>query len=287
MARTIQKSDLLGGTGGSVWDDGVLTHTPTIVGVRSIHIRHGNQVDSIQVTYLLADGTTYTAPRHGGSGGSSSSFTLADDERIVRMEGKTNNVLVDQVTFITMKADGTQKSYGPFGKTGKTSFSVEGYIIGFYGRSGNLLDALGAYYLESVKKSDYFGGSGGNAFADPIETHIPPIVGVSKIDIRHGNQVDSFKVEYLLLGGGTYTGAKHGGTGGSLSELVFQKGEVIEQMYGKTNNVLVDQVSFDTQLRSYGPYGETGKTPFSVKGRVVGFFGRSGNLLDSIGAFYV
>ena len=87
--------------------------------------------------------------------GLASSFTLAANERIVRMEDKSNNVLVDQVTFITMTADGTQRSYGPFGKTSKTPFSVEGYIIGFYGRSGNFLDALGTYYLKSVKKSDY------------------------------------------------------------------------------------------------------------------------------------
>ena len=68
----------------------------------------------------------------------------------------------------------------------------------------------------------------------------------------------------------TYTGAKHGGPGGSLSEIIFEQGEIIEQMYGKTNNVLVDQVSFDMQLKSYGPYGKTGRTPFSVKGLVVG-----------------
>ena len=99
--------------------------------------------------------------------------------------------------------------------------------------------------------------------------------------------MDSIQAEYSLLGGGTYTGAKHGGPRGSLSEIIFEQGEIIEQMYGKTNTVLVDQVSFDTQLRLYGPYGKTGRTPFSVKGRVVGFFGRSGNFLDSIGAFYV
>ena len=117
MARQIQKSNIFGGNGGSPWDDGVLSHSPPIVGVRSIKIRHGNQVDSILVTYLLADSSTYTAEKHGGSGGSESSFTLAENESIVRVEGKTNGVLVDQVTFVTQTETGATKLYGPYGKT--------------------------------------------------------------------------------------------------------------------------------------------------------------------------
>ena len=292
MARKIEKTKVFGGRGGSAWDDGILTHSPAIVGVRSISIRHGNQVDSIQVTYLLADGTTYTAGKHGGRGGSPSSFTLAEDEMITRIEGKTNNVLVDQVTFITKKADGTTKQYGPYGKTGQTPFSVDGYVVGFHGRAGNLLDGLGVYYLMPVKKSSRFGGSGGSAFADPIETHIPPIIRVSGLTIRHGNQVDSIQATYELLGGGTYSGSKHGGTGGSQSQVQFEEGEGITQMNGKTNNVLTDQVTFTTTRKdgtkvTYGPYGKTGKTVFEVQGSVIGFFGRSGNLLDALGAFYI
>ena len=292
MARQIEKSKPVGGNGGSSWDDGVLTHKPQIVGIRSMTIRHGNQVDGIQVTYVLADNTTYTAPNHGGSGGSPSSFTLAEGERIVRMEGKTNNTLVDQVTFIALTADGTQKTYGPFGKTGKTPFAVDGYILGFFGRSGNLLDSLGAYFLPPVQKSNQFGGTGGNPFTDPIETNIPPIVRVSGLKIRHGNQVDSIQATYELLGGMRMTADNHGGTGGSPTTVEFAEGEVIMEMKGKTNNVLVDQVTFVTRKQdgssgTYGPYGKTGKTPFEVNGKIVGFFGRSGNLLDALGAYYV
>ena len=147
------KSEIHGGTlGGSPWDDGILTHSPTIVGVHGIAIRHGNQVDSIQVTYLLADGSTYTANRHGGWGGTPSNFTLAEDEIIIRVEGKTNNCLVDQVTFISRKANGIENKYGPYGKTGQTPFSIDGKVVGFCGRAGNLLDSLGVYYVPHVRK---------------------------------------------------------------------------------------------------------------------------------------
>ena len=131
MARHIETSEMFGGSGGAAWDDCILRATPpAIVGVHSISIRHANQVDSIQVTYLLADGTTFTAGKHGGPGGISSSFVLAQDEMIIRVEGKTDDVIVDQVTFITKRADGTLTKYGPYGKTGQTPFSVDGYVRG-------------------------------------------------------------------------------------------------------------------------------------------------------------
>ena len=292
MARKITKGALSGGNGGSAWDDDILAHSPAIVGVRSIAIRHGNQVDSLQVTYLLADGSSYTASKHGGGGGTPSSFTLAGDERIIRVEGKTNHTLVDQVTFITKNAAGIEKRYGPYGKTGKTAFSIDGYVVGFYGRAGNLLDALGVYYLPPLTKSALYGGDGGNAFADPVETNIPPVVNIKRMRIRHGNQVDSIDADYELLGGGVLDGTNHGGSGGRPTDVSFVEGELIEQMSGRTNNTLVDQITFTTRkpdgsTGKYGPFGKTGRTEFQVDGRIVGFFGRSGNLLDALGVFYV
>lgn len=145
------QSKPFGGDGGAPWDD-VRGASSAIVGIYQINIRHGNQVDAIQVTYRLADGSTYLAPAHGGSGGKPSSFTLAEDEKIVRVVCKTNNVLVDQVKFVTKNGVGEKHTYGPFGKTGETSVvELEGDVIGFFGRSGDLLDALGVYYYPPEK----------------------------------------------------------------------------------------------------------------------------------------
>ena len=131
------KSASFGGSGGSAFDD--------IIGIVGMKIRSGNQVDSVQVTYRLSDGSTFEAPKHGGTGGSLKSFTLADDEKLIKVEGKTNGVLVDQVTFYSNKG----KTYGPYGKTGETPFSVKGSeIIAVFGRAGNLLDRLGVHYKE-------------------------------------------------------------------------------------------------------------------------------------------
>ena len=291
MARSILQSSTFGGGGGSAWDDNILTKSPAIVGIHKVDIRHGDQVDSLQVTYRLADGSTYTAPSHGGTGGSFSSFTLASNERIVRVEGKTDSTVVDRVTFVTKNDVGEEKKYGPFGKTGRTPFSVEGYIVGFFGRSGNLLDALGVYYLPQLQKSSLFGGSGGNAFVDPVDVNIPPVVKVKSMKIRHSNQVNCIDVDYLLLGGGVLDGETHGGSGGSSTIVDLADDEVIVKMAGKTNNTLVDQFTLTTTrpdgtTATYGPLGKTGKTEFEVQGNIVGFFGRSGDFLDAVGAFY-
>ena len=153
MALNITRSDTLaGGAGGILWDDNIVGHYPTIVGVYKVDIRHGDQIDAIQVTYRLKNGSTYTAPRRGGSGGILSSFTLASDEAIVRIEGKTNDSLVDQITFTTKNAAGVETRYGSYGRTGQTPFYFDGRIVGFFGRAGNLLDAIGVYYMRSAIK---------------------------------------------------------------------------------------------------------------------------------------
>ena len=135
---TVSRSAQFGGSEGSAFDD----KNDNICGIIGLKIRSGNQIDSIQVTYRLKDGSAYEAPKHGGNGGSLSSFTLADGEKLIRMEGMTNDVLIDMLTFYS----NYNNVYGPYGRTGRASFSVEGLeIIAFFGRAGNLLDAIGVY----------------------------------------------------------------------------------------------------------------------------------------------
>lgn len=112
------KSQLFGGTQGrgSPFDD----HSEEITGIVGMNIRHGSQIDAIQVTYQLRNGNTYETPMYGGNGGSLSSFTLAAGEKLVRMEGKTNGVLIDMLTFYS----NTGNRYGPYGITGETPFTV-------------------------------------------------------------------------------------------------------------------------------------------------------------------
>jgi len=143
------KSGPFGGDGGSSWDDMASPPSSPVVGVQSITIRHGNQVDGIQVVYRLADNSHYEGAKHGGYGGSGSTIVFAENETLVRVEGKTNGVVVDQLTFTTQKVDGTRRRYGPYGRTGLNPFSVDGHVVGFFGRSGNMVDGIGVYTVRT------------------------------------------------------------------------------------------------------------------------------------------
>uniref|UniRef100_A0A0E0BNV8 Jacalin-type lectin domain-containing protein n=1 Tax=Oryza glumipatula TaxID=40148 RepID=A0A0E0BNV8_9ORYZ len=62
--------------------------------------------------------------------------------------------------------------------------------------------------------------------------------------------------------------------------------EYVMEVSGTYNsNVVVMSLRVATNLRAYGPFGRAEGTSFTASGRVVGFFGRSGELLDSIGVY--
>ena len=129
IIRPVLITDTYGCTQGLVWDDNILSHPPTIVGIHHVNISYENKINSIQVTYLLADGTLYNAPRRGSSIGYSASIALNEDERFIRIEGMQSASGVTQLIFISKNSSGNESTHGPFGGTGGTPFSIEGYTI--------------------------------------------------------------------------------------------------------------------------------------------------------------
>ena len=130
---------MFGGTGGTKFDD--------MLKIVGMNIRHGNQIDSIQVIYKIGDGAPFNGPYHGGNSGSIASFILDEDDVLTKMEGSTNGEVLDQVTFYTSKG----KVYGPFGTPAKETFSFEASeIVAVFGGEGtyNLIDGIGFYYKD-------------------------------------------------------------------------------------------------------------------------------------------
>ncbi|MDR1648016.1 MAG: hypothetical protein LBR88_08295 [Zoogloeaceae bacterium] len=126
-----------GGGGGSEFSDD-LTQTTKIV---SILIRHGERVDAIQTTWLLTNETLFEGKFHGGNGGEATVIQFAEDEHIVSVQGRSGQ-RVDSLTITTNK-----NSYGPYGGNGGSPFgpiSAE-KAGGFFGRSGQELDAIGVF----------------------------------------------------------------------------------------------------------------------------------------------
>lgn len=160
-ARPMTKSVCQGGRRGISFDD-IADHDldpVPIVGVRSISISFRDKVDSIQVTYvrsrlgLWLREMLFRAPRHGLLRSKPTKITLGQYEHIVKVEGQTNGKHINQLTITTSE----NKVYGPYGKNASTSFSFEGYIVGFYGGYGLHLSKIGVYSIKLLKESDTFG----------------------------------------------------------------------------------------------------------------------------------
>jgi hypothetical protein len=124
-----------GGTGGTPFNDASNGIPPGHM--QSVNVRSGEYIDNLQAVL-----PGYVLPAHGGNGGDAASFPLSPDEYLTQLSGRYGQY-VDSVVFTTNKR--TSMQYG--GNGGNTSYTLaapSGYeIVGFCGRSGSLVDAIG------------------------------------------------------------------------------------------------------------------------------------------------
>ncbi|XP_072955904.1 protein GOS9-like [Typha angustifolia] len=137
-----------------------------------------------------------------------------------------------------------------------------------------------------VVKVGKWGGDGGGPFDMGAATRL------ANIRIRHGAAIDAIQIMYEVDGKMKWS-TQFGGNGGALTEISLKDGELLTSIsghYGSFGNItVIRSLSFSTNLNTtYGPYGEQQGTTFSIplqEGKIVGFFGRSGALLDAIGVY--
>ncbi|KAG8387546.1 hypothetical protein BUALT_Bualt02G0032400 [Buddleja alternifolia] len=140
-----------GGNGGTNWDDG--SHD----GMRVITLRYGSCIDWIEVIYDNKN-NPFPAPMHGGHGGvNTAQIVLRFPDEILTtvtgyyavLPGSTTTPVIRSLMFMT-----NMGTYGPYGVEEGTPFSASiegGKIVGFFGKSGWYLDAIG-FYVEIAKK---------------------------------------------------------------------------------------------------------------------------------------
>ena len=272
-----------------------LSSTLNVVGMQSIDISYGdNKVNSLQATYLLSDGSHIEGPMHGKVSGSSTSFSLGPGEYIMKVEGQTNQDSVYQLTFTTAGLKYTTKAYGPFGgSAGRLSFSFQNaYIVGFHGRSGDRLYSIGVHSLPLLGNSGMLGyAEGGTEFDDKADSRIPPIIGINRINVWHGDYIYAIQIEYLLLGNTTLLTSKYGSDRGNLSTVQFRTKE-IELLQG------IDVCAVDDSIRGmefytlgnprYIEFGshDACSIILSIHGMIAGFFGRFKDTLINLGIYF-
>ncbi|KAJ1263855.1 hypothetical protein BS78_09G219000 [Paspalum vaginatum] len=146
VSKKLMKVGPWGGAGGHPWDDG--GHT----GIRSITVSYDRCMESISVEYDR-DGLAVPGERHGGAGPNHSTHQIIlsfPDEYVTTVSGHYTPIahggspVIRSLTFRTNQ----QRAYGPFGMEEGTPFTFPvdgGAVVGFWGRSGWQLDAVGLY----------------------------------------------------------------------------------------------------------------------------------------------
>ncbi|KAK2660603.1 hypothetical protein Ddye_007136 [Dipteronia dyeriana] len=135
-----------GGTGGFSFDDGTYTS------IRQINLSHNKGIISIKVCYDR-DGKAVWGSTHGDSGGFKFDRVIFDypSEILTCITGtyglvKYTNV-IKSITFHTNKG-----KHGPFGEEKGSSFTSNAKagenIVGFHGREGLFLDAIGVHVVD-------------------------------------------------------------------------------------------------------------------------------------------
>ncbi len=145
MCGNVRSAQHGGDTGAEFSDN--LTEVCALV---RINIRHGEEIDGIQGVWITPYEVESEGVWHGGRGGRLDTFSLDKDEHITRVDGRTSANRVLQLTFFTNKG----KQYGPYGKGGGAAFSESNLkVTGFFGRSGDRIDAIGVFIPGPEKRS--------------------------------------------------------------------------------------------------------------------------------------
>ncbi|MCL7040026.1 hypothetical protein MKW94_015620, partial [Papaver nudicaule] len=141
--------------------------------------------------------------------------------------------------------------------------------------------------VPSVVSYGPWGGNGGTIFDDRVYT------GVRQVNLTRSLVLVSLKVLYDKNGLAVW-GSRNGGVGGMKSEkIVFDfPFEVLTHISGYYGTLMymgptvIKSITFHTTTTTHGPYGDEQGTPFSSnlkQGKIVGFHGRKGYFVDSIG----
>ncbi len=138
-----------GGVGGQPFDDCPPYENACVSEVR---IWSGSCVDALQIV-LGIDGEDCESVKHGGSGGNLGIMKLAAGEYITEIYGRYGSY-VDSLSLRTNM--GQVRRFG--GQGGHSEFiytAPPGYgVIGFWGRAGHILDAVGIHLAPIGEETD-------------------------------------------------------------------------------------------------------------------------------------
>ncbi|KAI0521297.1 Jacalin-like lectin domain-containing protein [Xylaria bambusicola] len=142
--------DAQGGDGGDPFDMLTTVSNAFPFVLKAIHIRAARTVDAIECVFADIDGREVRTGRQGGDGGDAYVFTLENNERIIRVEGRAEQ-LIDRLQFFTNKGRASQTYGGDGGHAFVWNPPFSGHdsaadanmsLMCFQGRSARRVDRL-------------------------------------------------------------------------------------------------------------------------------------------------
>ncbi|XP_059630029.1 agglutinin-like [Cornus florida] len=130
-----------------------------------------------------------------------------------------------------------------------------------------------------------YGGSGGEKWDDGIYSTVTELV------IYSGDIINSIQIVYDTIEGKPVSKTRRGGDGGFPNSVKFEyPAEYLVSISGchGSGSPIVNSLTFHSNIKQYGPYGKEEGIRFESRlaaGKIVGFFGNKGNVLDSIGVY--
>ncbi|KAF8083404.1 hypothetical protein N665_0775s0006 [Sinapis alba] len=272
--------------------------------------------DDLSITYIkieyLKNGKV-EVHEHGTARGKLEEFSVDyPNDSITEVGGSYKHVFTYDTTLITSLYFTTSKGFtSPFfgkknDKETKFDFKDEngGKLIGFHGRGGTAIDAIGAYFDtgskpdgpdsggSSTQKLDAQGGSGGNQWDDSGDHD-----GVTKIHVAAGRGIEQIRFDYVK-NGQTTEGPAHGVKGARSSINTFEISHPSEYLLSvkgwsdSSNKIVGIQFITNTKTSVYYGYekspGDEGTdVSLEVKDKkIVGFHGFADTQLNSLGAYF-
>ncbi|KAL5755475.1 hypothetical protein ACOSQ2_020221 [Xanthoceras sorbifolium] len=296
-----------GGPGGCEWNYVAKS------GIAEIAISVGWVVDSLSFKGVDDNCKGEYSKKFGGKGGESTVITINwPKEYLTSISGTYNtykgHCVVESLCFYT-----NCTKYGPYGCTNGTPFKFpleDREIVGFFGRAGDFIDAIGVYQkgpsipIVTVKANEAikmdmdlprqigpWGGNKGKAWDDGL------FVAVQQIDVHvRDGVVVAIQCKYHGKDDKPVLSKRQGGGGATtinrieLEHCSCENLIGISGFYGPLDGncclEVVRSISFYTNKGKYGPFGTEIGTFFNStvsNGKVVGFHGKSGEYLDAIG----
>jgi len=280
--KLLTSSVITGGMGGVNFQDPEIQNVymkPT-----AIEIRYGRNINTIRLH--LSDGVNeQVTDWHGGTGGdSTATYNIPAGKRVAKAQMWIQDV-VNGLRFIN--DDGT---YSPtYGEKNGDFYEVEifGYLTGFQGRSGEAIDSLGfisneySYDPANPKTVPYatllYGGTGGDRFQDQqaLTTWGSP----SSLQLKSGSLLDN-----IML---SASGNSHGGSGGGSPVTISTNGLQAIRIHSGAD---VDALEFKVNNQWSQRYGGSGGSASTINvpsdATLIGIYGKSGTLVDSIGFIF-